>query len=54
VFPDHFQFPVHVHMKLLEKTGFRVKTVLFRYGHYAKTLRHGINCTWTIFRTRAT
>jgi cyclopropane-fatty-acyl-phospholipid synthase len=40
VFPDHFQFPVHVHMKLLEKTGFRVKTVLFRYGHYAKTLRH--------------
>ena len=40
VFPDHFQFPVHVHMKLLEKTGFRVKSVLFRYGHYAKTLRH--------------
>jgi cyclopropane-fatty-acyl-phospholipid synthase len=40
VFPDHFQFPYHVHLKLLEKTGFRVQSVNFRYGHYAKTLRH--------------
>lgn len=40
VFPDHFQFPLHVHLKIIEKLGFRVKNVNFRYGHYAKTLRH--------------
>ncbi len=40
VFPDHFQFPLHVHLKLIEKLGFRVRNVHFRYGHYAKTLRH--------------
>ncbi len=40
VFPDHFQFPIHVHLKMIEKLGFRVKNVHFRYGHYAKTLRH--------------
>jgi cyclopropane-fatty-acyl-phospholipid synthase len=40
VFPDHFQFPLHVHLKMIEKLGFRVKKVHFRYGHYAKTLRH--------------
>jgi|GEM_PF-1989723 len=40
VFPDHFQFPLHVHLKLIERLGFRVKNVHFRYGHYAKTLRH--------------
>jgi cyclopropane-fatty-acyl-phospholipid synthase len=40
VFPDHFQFPLHVHLKIIERLGFRVKNVNFRYGHYAKTLRH--------------
>lgn len=40
VFPDHFQFPVHVHLKLMERTGFCVRNVYYRYGHYAKTLRH--------------
>ncbi|NNN06106.1 MAG: methyltransferase domain-containing protein [Elusimicrobia bacterium] len=40
VFPDHFQFPLHVHLKMIERLGFRVKKVHFRYGHYAKTLRH--------------
>lgn len=40
VFPDHFQFPLHVHLKVIEKTGFLVRKVHFRYGHYAKTLRH--------------
>jgi len=40
VFPDHFQFPIHVHLKIIEKLGFRVKKIHFRYGHYAKTLRH--------------
>ena len=40
MFPDHFQFPYHVHMKLMEKTGFRVKHTNYRYGHYGKTLRH--------------
>ncbi|HAZ09385.1 MAG TPA: hypothetical protein DCZ01_12905 [Elusimicrobia bacterium] len=40
VFPDHFQFPLHVHLKIIEKLGFRVKKIHFRYGHYAKTLRH--------------
>ena len=40
VFPDHFQFPLHVHLKIIEKLGFRVKHINFRYGHYAKTLRH--------------
>ncbi len=40
VFPDHFQFPIHVHLKIIEKLGFRVKNINFRYGHYAKTLRH--------------
>lgn len=40
VFPDHFQFPIHVHLKMIEKQGFRVKKIHFRYGHYAKTLRH--------------
>jgi cyclopropane-fatty-acyl-phospholipid synthase len=40
VFPDHFQFPVHVHLKIMERLGFRIRQVYFRYGHYAKTLRH--------------
>ncbi|MBI3548620.1 MAG: class I SAM-dependent methyltransferase [Elusimicrobia bacterium] len=40
VFPDHYQFPAHVHIRMLEETGFRIKEVYFRYGHYAKTLRH--------------
>lgn len=40
VFPDHFQFPYHVHYKLMEKTGFRIRKTHYRYGHYAKTLRH--------------
>ncbi len=40
VFPDHFQFPIHVHLRIIEKLGFRVKNINFRYGHYAKTLRH--------------
>jgi len=25
---------------MIEKQGFRVKKIHFRYGHYAKTLRH--------------
>jgi cyclopropane-fatty-acyl-phospholipid synthase len=40
VFPDHFQFPLHVHLKMVEKLGFRVLKIHYRYGHYAKTLRH--------------
>ncbi len=40
VFPDHYQFPAHVHLRMLEDTGFKVKEVYFRYGHYGKTLRH--------------
>lgn len=40
VFPDHFQFPIHVHLKHIEKAGFRIRKIHFRYGHYAKTLRH--------------
>ena len=40
VFPDHYQFPVHVHIRVMEETGFHIKQVHFRYGHYAKTLRH--------------
>lgn len=40
VFPDHYQFPIHVHLKHLEEIGFLVRKVYFRYGHYAKTLRH--------------
>ena len=40
VFPDHYQFPAHTHVKILEETGFKIKEVYFRYGHYAKTLRH--------------
>jgi cyclopropane-fatty-acyl-phospholipid synthase len=40
VFPDHFQFPIHVHLKLMERAGFRVRQVFYRYGHYGKTLRH--------------
>ncbi|MBI3297528.1 MAG: class I SAM-dependent methyltransferase [Elusimicrobia bacterium] len=40
VFPDHYQFPEHVHLKIIEETGFLVRKVYFRYGHYAKTLRH--------------
>lgn len=40
VFPDHFQFPEHVHLKIIEKLGFKVRNINFRYGHYAKTLRH--------------
>jgi len=40
VFPDHFQFPIHVHLKVMERIGFRVRYVHFRYGHYDKTLRH--------------
>jgi len=40
VFPEHFQFPIDVHLQVMEETGFRVKKVYFRYGHYAKTLRH--------------
>ena len=40
VFPDHYQFPIHTHLQMMEETGFLVKKVYFRYGHYAKTLRH--------------
>jgi len=40
VFPDHYQFPVHEHIKVMEEVGFRIKDVHFKYGHYAKTLRH--------------
>lgn len=40
MFPDHFQFPIHVHLKVMERIGFRVRHVHFRYGHYDKTLRH--------------
>ena len=40
VFPDHYQFPAHFHVRHLEETGFQIKQVHFRYGHYAKTLRH--------------
>ncbi len=40
VFPDHFQFPEHVHLKIIEKLGFKVRNINFRYGHYGKTLRH--------------
>lgn len=40
VFPDHYQFPVHVHIRTMEEIGFVIKEVYFRYGHYAKTLRH--------------
>ncbi len=40
VFPDHYQFPMHVHLKVMEETGFLVRKVYFRYGHYAKTLWH--------------
>jgi cyclopropane-fatty-acyl-phospholipid synthase len=40
VFPDHFQFPLHVHLKILERLGFHVRKVHYRYGHYGKTLRH--------------
>lgn len=40
VFPDHYQFPIHFHLRALEEIGFHVKDVHFRYGHYAKTLRH--------------
>ena len=40
VFPDHYQFPVHQHIKAMETIGFKIRKVYFRYGHYAKTLRH--------------
>jgi cyclopropane-fatty-acyl-phospholipid synthase len=40
VFPDHYQFPVHEHIKVMETIGFRIREVRFKYGHYAKTLRH--------------
>ncbi len=40
VFPDHFQFPIHVHIQMLEELGFRIQKVYWRYGHYGKTLRH--------------
>lgn len=40
VFPDHYQFPVHMHIRTLEETGFQIQQTYFRYGHYAKTLRH--------------
>jgi cyclopropane-fatty-acyl-phospholipid synthase len=40
VFPDHYQFPVHVHLKIMEEVGFDVQEVYYRYGHYGKTLRH--------------
>ena len=40
VFPDHYQFPAHIHLRELERVGFHVKNINFRYGHYAKTLRH--------------
>lgn len=40
VFPDHYQFPVHMHIKVMEEVGFRIQDVRFKYGHYAKTLRH--------------
>ncbi len=40
VFPDHYQFPVHHHLKVMEETGFLVRKIYFRYGHYGKTLRH--------------
>ncbi|MFH2204890.1 MAG: class I SAM-dependent methyltransferase, partial [Elusimicrobiota bacterium] len=40
VFPDHFQFPVHVHLQVMEEAGFKVRQVHYRYGHYGKTLRH--------------
>jgi len=40
VFPDHYQFPIHVHLQMMEEIGFNIRDVHFRYGHYAKTLRH--------------
>jgi len=40
VFPDHYQFPIHVHLRFMEEAGFRVRAVHYRYGHYNKTLRH--------------
>ncbi|MBI3548619.1 MAG: class I SAM-dependent methyltransferase [Elusimicrobia bacterium] len=40
VFPDHYQFPAHIHVRMLEEAGFKIKEVYFRYGHYGKTLRH--------------
>lgn len=40
VFPDHYQFPIHVHLQMMEEAGFRIESVLYRYGHYGKTLRH--------------
>ncbi len=40
VFPDHYQFPVHEHIKVMEEVGFRIHDIRFKYGHYAKTLRH--------------
>jgi cyclopropane-fatty-acyl-phospholipid synthase len=40
IFPDHYQFPIHFHIRHIEETGFQIRQVHFRYGHYAKTLRH--------------
>lgn len=40
VFPDHYQFPVSKHVRIIEETGFQIRQAHFRYGHYAKTLRH--------------
>ncbi|MFA5138009.1 MAG: class I SAM-dependent methyltransferase [Elusimicrobiota bacterium] len=39
VFPNHFQFPVWVHLRVMEETGFKVREVRYKYGHYNKTLR---------------
>lgn len=40
IFPDHYQFPIHTHIRTIEETGFQIKECYWRYGHYAKTLRH--------------
>jgi len=40
IFPAHYQFAIHDHLKILEDLNFRVRKVYFQYGHYAKTLRH--------------
>ncbi|PCI36426.1 MAG: hypothetical protein COB53_09630 [Elusimicrobia bacterium] len=40
IFPDHYQFPLDMHLQAMEELGFRIRKVYYRYGHYAKTLRH--------------
>ncbi|MBI4345904.1 MAG: class I SAM-dependent methyltransferase [Elusimicrobia bacterium] len=40
VFPDHYQFPISKHIRIIEETGFQIRQAHFRYGHYNKTLRH--------------